>query len=108
MRKRCSRVAWVKKWISAIANSPAGRVEAGWIPVGSKKIPKNKWTTVPDRVRSYRTADDSRKEVYVEDKSVPGNEAKVKRDCPAGMEDSLILEEFEIEELSVDGVCGVY
>jgi mycofactocin precursor len=49
-----------------------------------------------------------RKEVYVEDKSVPGNEAKVKQDCPAGMEDALILEEFEIEELSVDGVCGVY
>jgi mycofactocin precursor len=44
----------------------------------------------------------------VEDKSVPGNEAKVKQECPADMEDPLIMEEFEIEELSVDGICGVY
>jgi mycofactocin precursor len=42
----------------------------------------------------------------VEDKSVPENESK--QDHPAGMEDSLIIEEFEIEELSVDGICGVY
>jgi mycofactocin precursor len=44
----------------------------------------------------------------VEDKSVPGNEATVKQDCPADMENPLVLEEFEIEELSVDGICGVY
>jgi mycofactocin precursor len=44
----------------------------------------------------------------VEDKSISGNEAPVKQDHPAGMEDPLILEEFEIEELSVDGICGVY
>ena len=49
-----------------------------------------------------------RKEVYVEDKSVPGNETKVKQERPADMEDPLIMEEFEIEELSVDGICGVY
>jgi mycofactocin precursor len=47
-------------------------------------------------------------ELYVEEKSIPGNEPKVKQDGPAGMEDPLILEEFEIEELSVDGICGVY
>jgi mycofactocin precursor len=47
-------------------------------------------------------------EVYVEDKSVPANEMIVKQDCPAGMEDPFIIEEFEIEELSVDGICGVY
>jgi mycofactocin precursor len=47
-------------------------------------------------------------ELYVEDKYIPGNETNVNQDGPAGMEDPLILEEFEIEELSVDGVCGVY
>jgi mycofactocin precursor len=50
----------------------------------------------------------NREEVYVEDKSVPVNETIVKQDCPAGMEDPLIMEEFEIEELCVDGICGVY
>jgi mycofactocin precursor len=53
----------------------------------------------------------NKEEVFVEDKSVPANDANemiVKKDCPAGMEDPLIMEEFEIEELSVDGICGVY
>jgi mycofactocin precursor len=54
------------------------------------------------------SAENIRKEVYVEDKSVPANEVTVKQDPPAGMEDPLIMEEFEIEELSVDGICGVY
>jgi len=52
-----------------------------------------------------------RKEVYVEDKSISKDEIKVKRDCPAGpagTEDPFVMEEFEIEELSVDGICGVY
>jgi mycofactocin precursor len=51
-----------------------------------------------------------RKEVYVEDKSVPGKDMDitVKQDCPINTEDPLVMEEFEIEELSVDGVCGVY
>ena len=44
----------------------------------------------------------------MEEKSVPVNEIKVKQDCPAGMVDPLIMEEFEIEELGVDGICGVY
>lgn len=44
----------------------------------------------------------------MEDKPVPANEVKVKQDSPAGMEEPLIFEEFEIEELSVDGICGVY
>ena len=46
--------------------------------------------------------------MFVEDKSAPGNEVIINQDHPAGMEDSLIMEEFEIEELSVDGICGVY
>ncbi len=50
----------------------------------------------------------NRKEVYVEDKSASVNEVTVKQDNPAAMEDPLIMEEFEIEELSVDGICGVY
>ena len=33
---------------------------------------------------------------------------KVKQDCPINSEDPLVMEEFEIEELSVDGICGVY
>jgi mycofactocin precursor len=51
-----------------------------------------------------------RKEVKVEDKSVPGKDMdlKVKQDCPINSEDPLVMEEFEIEELSVDGICGVY
>jgi mycofactocin precursor len=80
-------------------------------PVGSRLARKNTQRQIKSRYGSEApmpTADDHRKEAYVEDKSVPGNEAKVKQDCPAGMEDALILEEFEIEELSVDGVCGVY
>ena len=32
----------------------------------------------------------------------------VKQDYPVKSEDPLVMEEFEIEELSVDGVCGVY
>lgn len=44
----------------------------------------------------------------MEDKSVPASETIVKQECPADMEDPLIMEEFEIEELSVDGICGVY
>lgn len=44
----------------------------------------------------------------MEDKSVATNETIVQQDCPADMEDPLIMEEFEIEELSVDGICGVY
>lgn len=44
----------------------------------------------------------------MEDKSVFENEVIIKQDRPACMEDPLIMEEFEIEELSVDGICGVY
>jgi mycofactocin precursor len=31
-----------------------------------------------------------------------------KRDSSAGVDEPAILEEIEVEDLSVDGICGVY
>lgn len=44
----------------------------------------------------------------MEDKSVPANDTIVNQDSPVKMEDPMIMEDIEIEELSVDGICGVY
>jgi mycofactocin precursor len=44
----------------------------------------------------------------VEDKSVVENKKEVKMNLNKDMEDPMIMEEYEIEELSVDGICGVY
>lgn len=44
----------------------------------------------------------------MEDKTVPENETIVNQDCPVDLEDPMVMEEIEIEELSVDGICGVY
>lgn len=43
----------------------------------------------------------------MEDRSVD-NKKEVKEDTNPKTEDHMILEEIEIEELSVDGICGVY
>lgn len=40
MQKKCSRVAWVKKWISETDKSPACRTETGSLPVDSRKYGK--------------------------------------------------------------------
>ncbi|MEJ2662374.1 MAG: variant-type mycofactocin precursor [Desulfobacteraceae bacterium] len=44
----------------------------------------------------------------MEDKSVPENEKIEDQDYPVNMEDPMVMEEIQIEELSVDGICGVY
>jgi len=44
----------------------------------------------------------------VEDKLALGKEKEVNQQCPLKMEDPMLMEEIEIEELSVDGICGVY
>lgn len=50
----------------------------------------------------------------MEDRLVVVNETEVKRDCAQGKAedpkgaDPMIMEEYDIEELSVDGICGVY
>jgi mycofactocin precursor len=46
--------------------------------------------------------------MYVEDKSMTGNEKEEKQDCSSKSEDPMMMEEYDIEELSVDGICGVY
>jgi mycofactocin precursor len=46
--------------------------------------------------------------MVVEDKSVLSNETEAWTDVTPKVEDPIILEEISIEELSVDGICGVY
>jgi mycofactocin precursor len=43
----------------------------------------------------------------MEDRSVV-NKKEVKEDVKQEKEDPMAMEEFEIEELAVDGICGVY
>lgn len=43
----------------------------------------------------------------MEDRSVE-NKKEVPEETSPKTEDHMILEEIEIEELSVDGICGVY
>mgnify|MGYP001412495851 CR=1 FL=1 len=43
----------------------------------------------------------------MEDRSVV-NKKEVKEDANQEKEDPMAMEEFEIEELAVDGICGVY
>jgi mycofactocin precursor len=43
----------------------------------------------------------------MEDRSVV-NKKEVKEDPNQEKEDPMAMEEFEIEELAVDGICGVY
>jgi mycofactocin precursor len=43
----------------------------------------------------------------MEDRSVV-NKKEVKEDAKQEKEDPMAMEEFEIEELAVDGICGVY
>lgn len=43
----------------------------------------------------------------MEDKSVE-DKKEVHEDPSQKTEDPMIMEEYEIEELSVDGICGVY
>jgi mycofactocin precursor len=56
----------------------------------------------------------NKEEKQVEDRLVTVNETEVKRDCAQGKAedpkgaDPMIMEEYDIEELSVDGICGVY
>jgi mycofactocin precursor len=46
--------------------------------------------------------------MYVEDKLTIKNEQEVSQDHALKPEDPMLMEEFDIEELSVDGICGVY
>lgn len=47
-------------------------------------------------------------ETHVEDKPILENEKEVKKNVLLKTEETMITEEIEIEELSVDGICGVY
>lgn len=44
----------------------------------------------------------------MEDKSVLANDEDLKEETAQEEQDPMIMEEYEIEELSVDGICGVY
>lgn len=44
----------------------------------------------------------------MEKQSIAENEKENPKDCLLIDEDPMIMEEYEIEELSVDGICGVY
>lgn len=44
----------------------------------------------------------------VEDKPVTEKNKEATEDAKPKTEHPMILEEYEIEELSVDGICGVY
>ncbi len=44
----------------------------------------------------------------MEDELVIGNEKETNKDWVQKEDDPMIMEEYEIEELSVDGICGVY
>ncbi len=50
----------------------------------------------------------TKEETYVEDNSILGIEQEVNEECTEKAEDPMIMEEYDIEELSVDGICGVY
>jgi mycofactocin precursor len=50
----------------------------------------------------------SKEEVYVEEKSFEESPKEIREDMDQKKEQPMIIEEFEIEELSVDGICGVY
>lgn len=53
-------------------------------------------------------SNNKQEETYVENKSVLENKKEVKEDANPKTEETMIIEEYEIEELSVDGICGVY
>lgn len=44
----------------------------------------------------------------MEEKFVSENKKEFTKDMEKEKEPPMIVEEFEIEELSVDGICGVY
>ncbi|MGD9217498.1 MAG: variant-type mycofactocin precursor [Desulfobacteraceae bacterium] len=44
----------------------------------------------------------------MEKKAVEENRKELAEETDKEMEHPMIVEEFEIEELSVDGICGVY
>ncbi|MEW6140399.1 MAG: variant-type mycofactocin precursor [Thermodesulfobacteriota bacterium] len=44
----------------------------------------------------------------MEDELVIGDQKETNKDCVQKEDDPMIMEEYEIEELSVDGICGVY
>ena len=48
-----------------------------------------------------------KEETIMEDRFVV-NKTEVKEDTNQETEDLMAMEEFEIEELAVDGICGVY
>ena len=47
-------------------------------------------------------------EMYVEEKIFEESPKEVREEMDCSKEQPMIIEEFEIEELSVDGICGVY
>lgn len=46
--------------------------------------------------------------MYVEEKIFEESPKEVREEMDCSKEQPMIIEEFEIEELSVDGICGVY
>ncbi len=44
----------------------------------------------------------------MEDKPITPNESSATEVLAETAEDPMLLEEYDIEELSVDGICGVY
>lgn len=50
----------------------------------------------------------SKEEDYVEEKSFEESPKELREEMDQKKEQPMIIEEFEIEELSVDGICGVY
>ena len=50
----------------------------------------------------------SKEENYVEEKSFEESPKELREEMDQKKEQPMIIEEFEIEELSVDGICGVY
>lgn len=69
---------------------------------------KTKSYDCPAKTQSMYGLFNNKEESYVEDNSVLGIEKQVKEECVEKPEDPMIMEEYEIEELSVDGICGVY
>ena len=55
-----------------------------------------------------RTNHQTKEENYVEEKSYVESPKELREDMDQKKEQPMIIEEFEIEELSVDGICGVY
>ena len=50
----------------------------------------------------------TKEEDYVEEKSYIESPKETREEMDQKKEPPMIIEEFEIEELSVDGICGVY